>query len=95
MGTMVRENKNVVERMVKLASRQMEEPNDPVLRDLDLTQDQCGDFCPCVKSKGGTSPRRDEDGVERYVSVVQNPETRPWVSKHVGGRERGPVGHDL
>lgn len=29
----------------------------------------------------------DQNG-ERYVSVVQNPEARLWVSKHIGGREK-------
>jgi len=30
----------------------------------------------------------DEGSGERYVSVVQNPETKLWVSKHIGGREK-------
>ena len=47
----------------------------------DLTQAQCDVFWIYVKSKKrGTDPRRDEDGGERYASVVQHPETRLCVS---------------
>jgi hypothetical protein len=30
----------------------------------------------------------DSDEGERYVSVVQNPETKLWVAKHIGAREK-------
>ncbi len=46
-------NKNTVERIVKLAGRQIKEFNDFMLRDLKMSQAQCDEFWTYIRSKRG------------------------------------------